>query len=123
MPQRVHNKKNIEAIRKKLRATLTPAEASLWKVLRSSGLDGRKFRRQHSVDNYVLDFYCPAESLGIELDGQGHFEDQAWEKDAYRSYEIKTYGIKIIRFENRMVFEELEYVLHRIRSEFGWRNR
>ncbi len=113
----------MEANRKKLRASLTPAEATLWRVLRSSRLDGRKFRRQHSVENYILDFYCPSESLGIELDGQGHYEDLGREKDAHRTTELKTHGIRILRFENRLIFEELEFVLERIRAEFGWHGR
>ena len=116
----VHNRKAIKVIRKKLRSSLTPAEATLWNVLKSSGVDGRKFRRQHSVNSFVLDFYCASERLGIELDGEVHFTDTAREKDAERTWALKANRIKILRFENRLVFEDLEYVLHRIRSEFGW---
>jgi len=51
---------------------MTPAEAKLWTYLKGKQLEGRKFRRQHSVSQYILDFYCPASKLAIELDGQAH---------------------------------------------------
>jgi very-short-patch-repair endonuclease len=54
-------------------ADLTTAEAVLWKNLQGSRLDGKKFRRQHSVGKYVLDFYCPECRLAVELDGEAHF--------------------------------------------------
>ncbi len=99
---------------------MTPAEASLWKSLQGSKLDGRKFRRQHSVGNYILDFYCTSERLGIELDGQAHRNEIAELYDHERKLFLNHYGIKVIRFENFLVFDEREYVLHRIKSFFGW---
>ena len=51
---------------------MTPAEAKLWTYLKGKQLEGRKFRRQHSVRQYILDFYCPASKVAIELDGQAH---------------------------------------------------
>ena len=62
----IHNRKNLKQFRKDLRNNLTPAEATLWKAIQRSQLEGRKFRRQHSVGNYILDFYCPKEKLAIE---------------------------------------------------------
>jgi very-short-patch-repair endonuclease len=117
---KTHNRPALEPFRRKLRKRLTPAEATLWKILKSSQLDGRKFRRQHSVGPYILDFYCPEESLCIELDGQVHYNEIAAEHDAKRKQFLNTVGIKVLRFENRFVFEETEYVLQRISSEFGW---
>ena len=70
---KIHNRKYLKEIRRILRKNLTPAEALLWKALQKSQLDGKKFRRQHSVGNYILDFYCPAEKIAIELDGMPHF--------------------------------------------------
>ncbi|MBT8319810.1 MAG: DUF559 domain-containing protein, partial [Gramella sp.] len=75
MMKRIHNKKYLERFRKKLRKSLTPAEATLWKHLQNRKLKGRKFRRQHSIVNYIIDFYCPEERLAIELDGQGHYNE------------------------------------------------
>jgi very-short-patch-repair endonuclease len=66
----LHNNPRSKKRRRKLRRALTPAEASLWKFLKNSKLDGRKFRRQHSVGPYTLDFYCVEEWLAVELDGE-----------------------------------------------------
>ena len=73
----LHEIPELKTFRRELRHNLTPAEAALWKMIRGSRLDGRKFRRQHSVGLYILDFYCPAEKLAVELDGQVHSSGQA----------------------------------------------
>ena len=120
---RPNNRPRLQTFRTKLRKHLTPAEATLWRALQRSKLDGRKFRRQHSVGNYILDFYCPAERLAIELDGQVHRSDRAELYDHERKLFLNYYGVKVIRFENFLVLDELEYVLHRIKSFFGWWER
>ena len=117
---RPHTRPYLQTFRTKLRKSLTPAEATLWKALQRSKLDGRKFRRQHSVGNYILDFYCVSERLAVELDGNVHFDYDAILYDTERKMFLKDYGIKVLRFENRLVFEEIGYVLDRIRSFFGW---
>ena len=89
-------------------------------MLKGSKLDDRKFRRQHSVGNYIVDFYCPEERLAVELDGQVHRNDTAEARDRERRLFLKSHGIKVIRFENFLIFDEPEYVLHRIKSYFGW---
>ncbi|MFI5384261.1 MAG: endonuclease domain-containing protein [Methanosarcina thermophila] len=68
----IKNISYLKARRKELRENLTPAEAALWNVLKSSQFKNRKFRRQHSIGKYIVDFYCPAEKLIIELDGAVH---------------------------------------------------
>ena len=88
--------------------------------MKSSRLDGRKFRRQHSVVDYIIDFYCPSERLGVELDGEVHRSDLASIYDYERKMFLAHYGIKVIRFENFLVFDEIEFVLGKIRSYFGW---
>ena len=62
------NKTYLIKYRKNLREKVTPAEAVLWKYIKSEKLEGIKFRRQYSVNNYILDFYCPKFKLAIELD-------------------------------------------------------
>ena len=119
-PGTVHNRPYMKPRRVKLRRSLTPAEATLWRMLKSSKLDGRKFRRQHSVGNYILDFYCPEESLAVELDGQVHRTDTAGAYDFKRKQYLNEIGIKVIRFENFLVFEEADLVLRKIQSYFGW---
>jgi very-short-patch-repair endonuclease len=116
--QILHNKKILEANRKQLRNFGTPAEATLWKALKGSQLEGRKFRRQHSVGSYILDFYCPAERLAIELDGAGHFSAEAVEADRIRDEFLVSHRIHVLRFENKLVFENLESVLGAIRNDF-----
>ena len=118
MSDYIHNRNNLKILRKQLRNNLTPAEAELWKHLQNRKLEGRKFRRQHSIGNYILDFYCPQEKLGIELDGKDHFTDNGYEADEERTKYINSLHIKIIRFENREVFEQLEGVLEEIRQNF-----
>ena len=72
--QGIYNTTKRAVHRNKLRKSLTPAEAVLWKCLQKSQLLGKKFRRQFSIDRYIVDFFCPECRLAIELDGQGHFE-------------------------------------------------
>jgi len=111
----------LKTFRKELRSNLTPAEARLWTMLKGAKLDGRKFRRQHSVGPYILDFYCSFERLAIELDGQVHMNYEAQEYDYERSLFLQFYGVKVIRFENKWVFEEPDWLLGQIKSSFGWR--
>jgi len=118
MEDKIHNRNTLKDLRRQNRSNLTPAEAELWKHLQRSKLEGRKFRRQHSVDNYILDFYCPQEKLGIELDGKDHFSDNGYEADASRTAYLNSLSIRIIRFENKEVFEQLEGILEEIRQNF-----
>ncbi|WKK84310.1 DUF559 domain-containing protein [Marivirga arenosa] len=116
--QPINNKPELKAYRKNLRNNGTPAEAYLWSFLKNKQLEGRKFRRQFSVGHYILDFYCPAEKLCIELDGAAHFTDAGYEYDQQRTAFLNAQGIKVIRFENKMVFDHTESVLESIKSCF-----
>ena len=113
----VHNRPAMEPRRKELRRNLTPAEAALWKSLQRSQVCGKKFRRQHSVGHYILDFYCADCRLAVELDGQGHFTSMTSEYDYRREEYLKRLNIRVLRFENRLVFENLEGVLRTISEE------
>ena len=117
----LNNLPTLRTFRKELRSNLTPAEARLWSMLKNSQLEGRKFRRQHSFSGYILDFYCPAEKLGIELDGDVHFNERAEQYDHERSLFLKYFGVRVLRFENKWVFEEPGWVLDRIRGAFARR--
>ena len=105
--------------RQDLRNNLTTAEATLWKVLKGKSLGNRKFRRQHSLLNYIVDFYCPSEKLIIELDGEGHNDPGQSVYDAERDKKLTDLGYKILRFENKLVFNDRPGVLHVIESNFG----
>ncbi len=104
--------------RKSLRNNGTSAEATLWRYLKNSQLRGRKFRRQHSVGNYIIDFYCPEEMLAIELDGAGHFTNGGTANDFDRDQNLAALNIRVLRFENRLVFENIEGVLEEIKKCF-----
>jgi len=118
-PIRKHTKSSLKLTRKKLRSKLTPAEAFLWKYLKSKQLDHKRFTRQHSIGSYVVDFYCPSQKLIIELDGEVHFNHAAEEYDKKRTAFLNEAGFTVIRFENKMVFEHLSSVLDEIKSNFN----
>ena len=114
----IHNRKELEEIRRLLRKTLTTAEATMWKALQKSKLDGRKFRRQHSVGDYILDFYCPSEKLAIELDGMPHFSIIGAKQDIKRDKYLNSLSIQVLRFENRDIYNNLRGVLGFIMDNF-----
>ena len=118
MSQRLNNASALLARRKTLRSSLTPAEATLWRALQGSALGNRKFRRQHSIGPYIVDFYCAAEKLVIELDGAAHNSEQSALRDETRDGFLRSRGLKVLRFENRQVRENLDEVLAFISQEF-----
>ena len=83
----------------------------LWCQLKHRQLLGEKFRRQFSIGPYVVDFFCPALHLAIELDGDSHFVDGAARSDERRRRYIESYGIRIVRFLNTDVYDNLDGVL------------
>ncbi len=113
----IFNTENTRNFRKKLRTNLTPAEAFLWTYLKANKL-GRKFRRQHSIGIYTVDFYCPEENLAVELDGQPHFDLGADYKDEIRTEYFEQFGIRVVRFENKDVFDRTGWVLENITDMF-----
>ena len=95
-----------------LRREMTLAEISLWNALRAGRLNGLKFRRQHPVGKFILDFYCSFCKLVVEVDGAVH-EAQA-EHDAERTLFLNQYGYHVIRFTNDEVLKDLPAVLEAI---------
>jgi very-short-patch-repair endonuclease len=91
----------------RLRRTATPFEAKLWRYLRRSQLAGHKFRRQHVVGNYIVDFFCPQKSLIVEVDGDTH--DPV--KDAVRDEINAARGYVTLRFSNADVGKNIEGVV------------
>ncbi|CAM3826682.1 DUF559 domain-containing protein [Pontibacter korlensis] len=111
---KLHHRAYLKENRKILRNNSPPAEGELWKYLKSGQLQGQKFRRQHSIGNYILDFYCPSEEIAIELDGQVHIHSAAQQADQERDEELAGLGIKLLRFEHKDIFHHLEAVLQEI---------
>jgi very-short-patch-repair endonuclease len=111
----IHNRPELKQLRKNLRNNSTSAEATLWNKLKKNQLNGRKFMRQHSIGNYI---YCPEEKLVIELDGEAHFWQDGIQYDHQRALYLNNMDIHIIRFENKWVFEDIDYVLNEIKKHF-----
>ena len=97
---------------KALRQEATYAERLLWRVLRDRAVNGLKFRRQHPLDGFVIDFFCPEARLCVELDGGIH--DAQQERDAARTAQLEARGLRVIRFRNDEVEHEMDSVLRRI---------
>src|SRR5690348_11396235 len=93
---------------RRLRLQSTDAERALWHLLRDRRMQSHKFRRQHPVGNFYLDFYCPESKLAIEADGGQHFEDAATAYDEKRTEFLKEQGIRVLRFTNREILTERE---------------
>ena len=102
--------------RRLLRMTETPTERMLWKELKGKQLEGYRFRQQHGFGPYVLDFYCPSLRLCIELDGEIHTEDRVKQKDEERTIFLKENRIKVLRFRNEEVEQNINDVLERIKD-------
>jgi very-short-patch-repair endonuclease len=113
------NRKDLKSFRSSLRKRSTSAEAELWELLKSKKLEGRKFRRQYSIGNYIVDFCCPKEKLIIELDGDPHGEYHKIQKDEIRDNYLANLGFTVVRFENRFVFQEPEYIKSEITKVFN----
>ena len=117
--QKIFNRKPLKAFRKELRNNLTASEAVLWTALQKKKLEGRKFRRQHSIGKYIVDFYCPSEKLVVELDGANHYTHEGEMHDMDRDAYINTLGIKVLRYENRDIYNNLEAVLEDIKRNIS----
>jgi very-short-patch-repair endonuclease len=97
-----------------LRRQPTRAEEILWERLRGSRFHGAKFKRQVPFDRYVVDFYCHAAKLAVEIDGKQH--DWFGEYDRGRSEVLQRLGVQVLRFSNEEVCGDLDSVLERIRA-------
>jgi len=105
------------ATAKKLRANTTPHERLLWRALKELPIEGTHFRRQAPIGPYVVDFFCPAKRLIIELDGGHHNEDETAERDRKRQLWLEQEGYRVIRFWNSEITSNLTAVLELIYVE------
>jgi len=102
-------------LRQKLRRNMTPEETKLWKYINYEQL-GVKFRRQHSIGRYIVDFYCPKRKLVIEIDGNQHYTKEGLEYDKIREEYMASLRIKTLRFRNQEVIENIDKVLGKIKE-------
>ncbi|MBN1468983.1 MAG: endonuclease domain-containing protein [Fusobacteriaceae bacterium] len=115
MNKSTYNKPSTLEKRRYLRKNMTEPEIKLWQYLRNEQL-GVKFRRQHSIGEYIADFYCTKLKLVIEIDGESHFNDEAIEYDSIRTNFFKSLGIGVIRFNNDEVMTNIEGVFEIIQK-------
>ena len=90
---------------------MTISERVMWHALRDRRLAGLKFRRQHRIGKFVVDFYCARYRLVIELDGEPHMSFDGISRDTTRDAELRAAGMHVLRFENRMIALQREYVV------------
>ncbi|MCP5061031.1 MAG: DUF559 domain-containing protein [Ignavibacteriae bacterium] len=108
------NKPELKELRRQLRQDQTYAEKVMWLHLRNRQILGVKFRRQYSVDQYIIDFYAPEIKLAIELDGSVHNEPKQKEYDEIRQTYIEKYGINFIRITNEELLGNPNKAFNRI---------
>ena len=110
-----YNRPELKELRRSLRTYGTAAEASLWGMLKNKQVKGLRWRRQFSVGPYVLDFYCPEKRLCVELDGEDHYTMSGAERDKQRERYLEIeHGIKVLRFENQIVWRAPEIIITEI---------
>ncbi|PIR86611.1 MAG: hypothetical protein COU11_04825 [Candidatus Harrisonbacteria bacterium CG10_big_fil_rev_8_21_14_0_10_49_15] len=115
----IFNKEEKTDLRKLLRNSIPDPEVIMWSQLQQKRMRGYKFRRQASIDRYVVDFYCPREKLVIEIDGDSHFTDEAEQYDAERTKIFEALGLRVLRFTNEDVRQRLTVVLDTILEELS----
>ena len=99
---------------KELRKSQTVSEKRLWKYLNNNQL-GVKFRRQHPLSIYIVDFYCHKLKLVIEVDGGYHLDKEQKNQDDIRTRELEQLGLKVIRFTNEEIFENSNGIIDRLK--------
>lgn len=102
-----------------LRHSVTPAEKKLWGYLRNRKINGYRFRRQHPINEFVVDFFCFEAMLAIEVDGDVHEERYQKERDEERTVILNRLGIKVIRIKNQEIESNINLVIEAIKKELN----
>jgi very-short-patch-repair endonuclease len=109
--------KIVKPLARELRNNQTDAEVLLWSRIRRKQILGVQFNRQKPIDRYIVDFYSTSTKLVIELDGIQHYEIDAIEYDFERTKTLESFGLKVMRFDNSLIFSELDNVISIIYDE------
>lgn len=112
-----YNIKDLEERRKKLRNNMTHAEVLLWNYIRRKQIQNIRFRRQFSIEQFIVDFYSPQLKLAIEIDGYTHSTYEENKYDNWRQNKLESYGVRFLRFTNEDVYENINEVLRIINYE------
>lgn len=105
-----YNKK-LKARSRELRSSMTDAEIALWVKLRRKQLHGLQFHRQKPLGKFIVDFYCPAAQLVIEIDGGQHYRDDGRIRDGLRDGYLESLGLRVLRFSNLDVLNNVDGVI------------
>jgi very-short-patch-repair endonuclease len=108
--------KRLKSNSRSLRSNMTDAEQLLWQRLRRKQINGWQFYRQKPIGYYIVDFYCAAAHLVVELDGSQHFEADHQRADQQRDAFLQSLGLRVLRFDNRQVLLETVAVVEVIRQ-------
>jgi very-short-patch-repair endonuclease len=110
----LHYNQRLKNVAGYLRKNMTDAEKFLWSRIRRKQLKGYQFYRQKNIGNYIVDFYCPAAKLIVEIDGGQHYSEKGQRNDNQRDASLSDLGFTIFRFSDREVFKNIEGVINRI---------
>jgi very-short-patch-repair endonuclease len=99
-----------------LRRSMTHSEKLMWSYLRDRRVEGFRFRRQHPINEFIVDFFCYEAKLAIEIDGSIHNMTAQYERDKERTKILERFGIRVIRFTNDEVEKNSERVIHELRK-------
>ncbi len=104
---------------KLLRSNMTKAEKALWQRLRGNRFNDLHFYRQHPISKFIVDFYCHTILLVIELDGGVHNKIEVAERDENREFELKSLGLRVIRFKNEDILNNIDSVIKQLETYIG----
>ncbi len=116
MHEKINSPHYIIELAQEMRRNLTRCEALLWNELKEKKLQNCKFRRQHPVYRYILDFYCHEKKLAIEIDGEIH--QNRSNQDEFRDKYLESVGIKTLRITNEEILQDMDKVLTKIMTAF-----
>ena len=108
-------KKGLKQLASELRQQCTQSEAKLWEQLKGRKVAGHKFLRQKPIGDYIADFYCKELHLAIELDGLSHDSEEVMDKDAVKERYLNSLGIRVLRFPDGEVMNDMRIVLREIK--------
>jgi very-short-patch-repair endonuclease len=120
MNHNIKTPKYVIELARQMRCNLTPSEKIMWQHLRNKKLDGNRFRSQHPIHRYILDFYCPCKSLAIEIDGDIHKSRKDY--DEYRDEYLRSIEIQTLRFKNSEISQNILKVISKIKNTLNQKN-
>jgi very-short-patch-repair endonuclease len=113
---RLPYKTSLKEFARQLRKNMTDAERTLWQKIRRKQIEGYQFYRQKAIGHFIVDFYCPAAKLVIEVDGGQHYSEEGIRKDRARNGYLEGLGLTVLRFSDRDVFKNMTGVLDGIHA-------